>query len=363
MPLIIMLALVLAWGTISAQAEQNTARHKIICKATLPPKPLCPKNTVVTPTLKQSIKKGRNVVWCGSFQLAWNELKELCGGDVELSPPTRKATILNAGEFSKTDLDPDSFVAMAGLAKDHIIDKIRIELENKFNGKIQTPLLDRVEKDTLSPSFVAYACLYKNLPFKIPLARRNGELNFYGCKVDAFGISDGGSTECREQVQVVDYKDYNDFIVSLRPKNNEDTIIIAKMKPAKTLAATWEAVEKRISEATPETMGENDELMIPVLKFDARKNYSGLCGRAIASSNQAINGRMLDMAAQVVKFQLNEHGARLFSEALCSDEAFGNRQLIVNKPFLLVLKRKESVNPYLILWVGNAGFMKSRRGA
>ena len=31
------------------------------------------KATVVTPHLDQPIKTGENVLWCGTFQLAWNE--------------------------------------------------------------------------------------------------------------------------------------------------------------------------------------------------------------------------------------------------------------------------------------------------
>ena len=44
------------------------------------------KATIVTPVLDWPIEKGKNVIWCSTFQLAWNELRNgMVGEDVLLS--------------------------------------------------------------------------------------------------------------------------------------------------------------------------------------------------------------------------------------------------------------------------------------
>ena len=47
------------------------------------------KNTVVTAHLEERIVPGKNVLWCSTFQLAWNEGCRNAGGDIRLDvePP------------------------------------------------------------------------------------------------------------------------------------------------------------------------------------------------------------------------------------------------------------------------------------
>src|SRR5689334_21619046 len=39
--------------------------------------------TIVSPHLEEPIAPGTNVLWCGTFQLAWNEACRLIGGDIQ----------------------------------------------------------------------------------------------------------------------------------------------------------------------------------------------------------------------------------------------------------------------------------------
>ena len=86
------------------------------------------KKTVVTPHLEHPIRKGKNVLWCATAQIAWNELCRLVGEPVRLTTEPDMAHQLNKKAVSRADLDPDSYVAMAGFARDGIIRKIQDEL-------------------------------------------------------------------------------------------------------------------------------------------------------------------------------------------------------------------------------------------
>ena len=60
-----------------------------------------------------------------------------------------------------------------------------------------------------------------------------------------------------------------------------------------------------------------------------------------------------------MRFQLNEKGAILKSEAVTVYATMAmaptpHHELIFDKPFLILLKEKDSPRPYFALWVGNS---------
>src|SRR5262245_47301714 len=82
------------------------------------------RQTVVVPTLDSSIPEGKSVIWCASFQLAWNRLKEdVVKGPVRLANAQPLADLLNRADGSEDDLDRDSVYAAAGLAADGIVER------------------------------------------------------------------------------------------------------------------------------------------------------------------------------------------------------------------------------------------------
>lgn len=159
------------------------------------------KQTIVTPHLEQRIVPGTNVLWCNTFQLAWNEFMDLTGGPIVMESPPEMVSILNKKEASKEDLDEASYVAMAGLAGEGIYQKIRNALEEKFEGQAGPDLLDA----TPEMDWVAYAYLFKQLPFQWAFTRFHENLKFEGYYVDSFGIfqlSDSQRNEVRMAKQV-----------------------------------------------------------------------------------------------------------------------------------------------------------------
>jgi hypothetical protein len=61
--------------------------------------------TIVSPHLEAPIALGTNVLWCGSFQLAWNEACRLIGGDIQFDGPDETSIVLNKHVFTKDSLD------------------------------------------------------------------------------------------------------------------------------------------------------------------------------------------------------------------------------------------------------------------
>ena len=54
------------------------------------------KNTTLTPVMDAKIEKGKNLLFCSTFQMAWNKIcKDIIGGPLNVVDPPWYATPLN----------------------------------------------------------------------------------------------------------------------------------------------------------------------------------------------------------------------------------------------------------------------------
>jgi len=307
----------------------------------------------------------KNVLWCGTLQLAWNEAGKLVGEKMRFDRSSPAADLLNNGKFTRHDLDPASYVAIADFERNHVEDEIRAALEKTFHGAASPELIPPVPVAPGPNDFVAYSYLYKNLAFDTPFLA--DAMTFHEKKVQDFGFgSDANAEQRRMETQIVDYLSSDDFIVQLRTKSPNDQLILAKITPQETLAKTIEFALHRIQKASPYAPDEADILSVPMLNFDLRRDFNELVGLICTPSAKAkIKGKLVfSQVKQLVRFQLNEKGAILKSEAVIVAMAGAApgpepmpHYLIFDKPFLILLKQKNSQQPYFALWVGNASLL------
>ncbi|MEO0531363.1 MAG: hypothetical protein AAF266_12435 [Planctomycetota bacterium] len=317
------------------------------------------RRTIVTPHLEQAIDEKSNVLWCGTFQLAWNELCNLVGGTVEVRPKNCTLEVLNKQTVSSRDFDPASYVAKAGLVRDGVYREIQADMQRRFAGQASPDLLPII-RDLPQDGWATYAFLFKQMPFRWSFDRFDRNLRFQGKKVDSFGIrhfGDGGKRDARmaRQVDVYDYRNSDDFIVELRTESSSDRLLLAKVTAEATLDRTIASVQERIADTKPELMRPGAYLTVPVVDFEILRRYPELEGIRIAASSKSLDGQRLEFAAQTIRFRLDETGAVLKSEALGG--GFGglpSKNLIFDKPFLILLQQRRAEQPYFALWVNNA---------
>src|SRR5262249_17869316 len=121
------------------------------------------KETVVVPTLDSPLAEGKSAIWCGSFQLAWNRLKDdVAKGPIQLANAQTTADRLNRADQSEDDLNPEEVFAAAGLAKDGIVERIHSQMARKF------PNVPRPELDVPPSGAVAYAYLAASSKYDYP---------------------------------------------------------------------------------------------------------------------------------------------------------------------------------------------------
>lgn len=320
-------------------------------------------NTIITPHMGDNIIAGRNILYCMSFQLAWDALKnDIIKEDIRMENEPLLVRFLNKSISSKNDIDKSSYVAMAGLGKDKIIEKIQKALKIKFENN--TPVLNT----KLRPNdILAYAYLYKNLKFTKKFEKIETGINFNGENrtVEAFGINkySVAKKELARQVEVLYYKNDDNFIIRLKPKSAGDEIILAKIKHGNTFFNTIENVKTKISSAKPSGLENGDSLKIPKFNFDIGHEYKELMNKQLKLKKPYFNGYIIAEAMQQIKFKLNEKGAVLKSAAkiLMMETALQEpktRNFIFDKPFLVYLKGKKGNYPYFAMWVENEELME-----
>ena len=344
------IAIVAAAGGAAAYFyETDPSTHLIVKSTEL-------KRTIITPHMDCPMQEGKNVLYCATFQLAWDEMKALAGGNVKLDKPWDMADRLNSGGPSKTDLPAGSYVAMAGFGKDGIVDKIQAELEKTFRqGK--DPCLESAKHDLI---FLAYAFLARDLPFKHPFGPLKKPLSFGVGKepVQAFGfdaqaLSEKAEADLFRQVQVYGYADAKDaeYVVTLQPAQEGEEILLAHVAPRKTLLETVQAALAIRKASKGETIDWEGSLKVPLLDFDIRHDFQDLVGKI--TNIPGLRASPIDAAFQSVRLKLDEKGAVLHSRAeivVLADAP----NLDFSSAFLLLLRRKDSAQPYLALWVDNA---------
>ena len=272
------------------------------------------KATLVSPCLEAEIAKGTNLLWCGTFQLAWNEACRLTGGDLQFEKKHRMISALNKHSFTRESLDESSYVAMAGFAKDNIDDRIRKAVDEKFHGAFKPRFIPDKALTPRPQDFVAYACLYKNLSFPTSFERLDEVLNFGGVHVPAFGL--GLYRESLEkiypQVLILDYQSQDDFVIELKTKSDGDRLILAKLQPKSNLGDTVSTVTGRIAKGQIETATTNDLLQVPRMKLDLTREYSEIEGlRLVPRSTNVAKDLLLRSAVENTFFEMSEKGVAL----------------------------------------------------
>jgi hypothetical protein len=321
--------------------------------------------TTVTPLLDSSIAAGRNSIYCATLQLAWDRLKDVAKGPIELEGAPEIALALNREVFSTKALAEEAYVAIAGRTSEGVFDRIRSEMATKFPaaGERLVP-----SGDPGVPGVAAYAYLQKRLPFLHHFDRLEKPLRFHAeagdSPVAAFGIEkfdshDPHEGDLREQVKVLDYVDREDFIIELRPQR--DYIVLAKIPRPATLAEAVASVQSRIDKPRGRDvawrLGVEERVEIPLLSLFVEREYTELIGRQVLNPGIAY-GPVVE-ATQLIRFQLDESGAILESEmelqVANGDSAPPQpRRFILDRPFLIYLYQRDAKEPYFVMWVENA---------
>jgi hypothetical protein len=330
--------------------------------------------TVIVPTLDSPIPDGKSAIWCASFQLAWNRLRDdVVKEPIQLKNAQLIADRLNRAEQSEADVDADGLYAAAGLAKDGIVKRIQSEMRARF-PTVPTPDLN-VPPD----GAVAYAYLRAATKYEYPFFE-NGEPFMFKdstgkeTAVGSFGIrekDDYAYERLREQVQIL-YRPREDsrsglevpeFILDLCRTSQPYQIVLARIDRKPTLEETLADIDQKLAKKTTDSfvrqVGPNDALLVPNMAWRMRHRFKELEGRDKEFLNPALQRLYLDGAMQTIEFRMDRSGAELASESKILVKPRASFYY-VNRPFLVYMKKRDSKHPFFVAWVENAELLEKK---
>jgi prepilin-type processing-associated H-X9-DG protein len=348
--------------------------------------------TSIIATLDSPLPKYRNVIWCSTFQMAWDKLKnDVIGEPVEDPGAEKLAGSLNAAEFSDKDLEEESYFATAGLAADGIVEQIRSEMAQRFPSE-PAPVFD--DMNGLPPeTIIAYSFLNANIEFEYPFYVNNLEFDFQDSngtvsEVTSFcSISDtGGTDSVREQVDVLYYEQdeqtgETEFAVDLCKYTNPYQVVLACVPQQKNLGKTVAYAEQKISEYMQDPNYEElrklkpavivgrtggtqpaETLIVPDVLYKLTHHFAELEGKPIGNQPWLDQGYYIQKAVQMTDFTLARTGVELKSDAQIIVPPLGLpelRRFDFNRPFLIYIKKREpAASPFFVMWVDNAELMQ-----
>lgn len=288
-------------------------------------------------TLENPISENKNIIYAPAFLYAWDKIKEYLKSPIIAND----ANSLDFKLLNNSISHQNSLTATEYSATAEIID-----------GAI-----------------IARAFFNKTLPFETKLQVLNQPIQFDTTKVSAFGM-DYFDEKVLNSAQILYYKDDDNFVLRLTPKDRQHEIILAKgLAKYETLKDAIKLTNNLIAEGEQERLNTNfrswkyyitpdDIFAIPVIKFNIATNYKNLEGQSFFTKDS--NMHSFDIAYQRTGFILNENGAVVESEAIAAtDSASASptlphpKKMVFDKPFLIVIKRVDKTNPYFVMKVSN----------
>lgn len=309
----------------------------------------------VQPTMF-SRSNAQDRVWVGTFQLVWNDfIDKILFNPVRFKDGNPSiVNDLNKKSFTTDDISDESYYKFAGKVKKNTKKQIKKAIRKKF--KETSDILDKLNIDPRSDMYLIYAMLKKDFEFlnafdKLGNAKFNNSLS-----AEYFGINKDSDKKLGEGVTVLFYNNKNDFAVKLATLGKDEVYLYKNYanKPFNFIYADMMKKQKYFKGETK--FRKVDELKIPNIKFSEEKMFEELMNKRIMGTNLVIS-----QAIETVKFDMNNKGAKLKSEAamavmttsLRPQEELSPRLFYFDSTFNIFLKEKDKKNPYFALRVND----------
>jgi len=297
------------------------------------------KQTAFAPTLESQVSPGKNIIYAPALLYAWEKIEQ----------KFKQPIVVNAAN-----------------SKDFILLNQSTSYKNSLNGNEHS-----ADAEVVDGAIVARAFFNKTLPFPTRLQKLDNVLTFDKEKVAAFGMR-YFDEEAIKFTEILYYKNDNNFVLKLMPKDNGHEILLTKgVAEFTSLAEGVKAAERLIALGGKEksepkqywkySFNPEDIFYVPSLKFNIATNYKELEGQVFKSGGKE---HFIETAYQRTGFILNENGAVVESEVMAVVDSVAApspeihpKRMIFDKPFLIIVKHTNSKNPYFVMKVATSELM------
>ncbi len=303
------------------------------------------KQTEFLPTLEHTLPADKNSIYAASLLYAWEELQKTYKPPFQINPDFKDLLLINASQSFKGVLKKGEYTT---------------------STKIENGIL------------TMHAFFEKSLVFPYTLSTFTDELTFDKNKVKSFGLRKNSHPIFSNMFSLWYYDNDKNFILKLAPKDEEHEILLCMFgENLPTFAsylqkiAQWQTLAEQMKQDKNKAWRfyydtDEDIVMIPKFQFNIEKYYDVSKMGFTDFKGQKINFKTV---SQRTAFLLNESGAKASSDSkieMPKEEKTKDgfiemphpKNLVFDKPFLLLLKRKDNPNPYFAMWVSNSELME-----
>ncbi|HOD40770.1 MAG TPA: hypothetical protein PKL57_09445, partial [Candidatus Wallbacteria bacterium] len=325
------------------------------------------KATRITPVMDAEISTGENLIFCSTFQMAWNELcSKYAEGTLEIENAPAYVEKLNQLSVQPPLLDKESYIAMSGFGGEGIIDKVNETVNKKFGHLNQDELPPKFNYRLGSNEIFVFSYLYKNLEFKEefdklpPMLMCNNNKVFYA---EAFGLDRGyiknhkpDTDKRREQFNLLYHNDYGTvevdrpkgIILSLVTGSNSDEIILSTVPVSGTLTNSFNIIKKIINKNTDKKIL-TEILRIPKINFNILHEYNELKNKKVMNNPliKYMDRLIFKKIVQKFALNLNEKGSKIvLYEYINITINYIQFETVIKCPFIIYFRDKTKDTPY-----------------
>lgn len=321
------------------------------------------KNVNVVATLEDKISE--NAAWCPTFQLVWNDLQDdFTEGKVQFVDGNNiLVDNLNKQTFKEEGLSKEYYYKKYGPFDISLKKEIEKGIKEKFNetSDILNSFEWPKESNEDNKNIFFYSMLKREFTYKkeFEVIENRKFKDVEGVKY--FGVYSETPKDVKNQVRVLYYNDENDFAIALNTKE-KDQVIVAKGPKGETFKDVFEYVNTNDQKYEgSRSLKENETMAIPMLKIDKTRSYDEILNHVFLDKDG--KERMIGQAIQTCKFEINEKGGKVKSEAgmtLIESAMTEEKSRIfdVNNDFVIMLKEPKKPLPYFMAKVSDINLFR-----
>jgi hypothetical protein len=334
--------------------------------------------TEVVATLDTLIPEKKSVIWCASFQIAWNRLRSIANGEpLQIEGAEVIGRRLNQSEVSQDDLAPGMYYAAAGLTRDGIAEEIKEKMARRYPNTTLPEVVDSKGAVAIAYSHLEAQVRFKEPYFENPTGGRLAS-DFFAFEnpegnphpVHNFGILGYvQAPKIRSQVEILyafipeNSIELSEFAVDLSKESSPNQLVVAQIPKKGTLGETLDDLMKKMKQEPSERVSPKlrlqglanaDTLLLPTMHWRILHRFHALEGVDKPIQNAGpLSGTYVGAAFQSIDFKLDRSGASMRSDAAIPTFS-APWSLCFNRPFLLYMKKRGAQHPFFVMWVDNA---------
>ena len=312
-------------------------------------------NIYIVPTFNDEIKS--DTAWCATFNLIWNDLKnDIVKQDIRFKDNNEFVNNLNKELFKESDISDEYYYKIYGKKTIKLKNEIEKNIKEKFNQT--SDILDKFDwsessLDNGSSSFerhIFYTMLYREFKYNTKFVELDEDKFNDKENVKYFGVKDNKDAY-KNQIQIIYYNDENDFAIKLTTTSN-DEIILNKNPEGNSFKDIYSnIIDESLKYKGDKEFNKLDNFKMPYINLNVLKEYEELENKEFYDLNN--NKLIIEKALQTIKFELNENGGKIKSEAGMDVVKFSSlnpkeesRNFNIDSTFAIFLKETNKDKPY-----------------